>query len=138
ASAKTNPGGEDRPAYAETDYPHRAFGWSALRALRSGKYLYIQAPERELYNQSADPAAARNLAGDTKAVADTMAAQLDDFRQKTSQTLIDRKSTRLNSSHVAISYAVFCLKKKKYAPSDSIDLLVDFASRKVSWHKRDI
>src|SRR5439155_11536299 len=28
---------------------------------------------------------------------------------------IDRKSTRLNSSHVAISYAVFCLKKKKNA-----------------------
>src|SRR5439155_13043241 len=26
----------------------------------------------------------------------------------------DRKSTRLNSSHVAISYAVFCLKKKKW------------------------
>src|SRR5207253_4516444 len=38
----------------------------------------------------------------------------------------DRKSTRLNSSHVAISYAVFCLKKKKipgqwaYAPDDSL------------------
>src|SRR5690625_6499945 len=29
------------------------------------------------------------------------------------QAVIDRKSTRLNSSHVAISYAVFCLKKKK-------------------------
>src|SRR5690625_6444670 len=27
----------------------------------------------------------------------------------------DRKSTRLNSSHVAISYAVFCLKKKNYS-----------------------
>src|SRR5207302_10913391 len=27
----------------------------------------------------------------------------------------DRKSTRLNSSHVKISYAVFCLKKKKYS-----------------------
>src|SRR5256885_2521549 len=27
-------------------------------------------------------------------------------------TLIDRKSTRLNSSHLVISYAVFCLKKK--------------------------
>src|SRR5690554_7457870 len=27
--------------------------------------------------------------------------------------LVDRKSTRLNSSHVRISYAVFCLKKKK-------------------------
>src|SRR5258708_10314246 len=28
---------------------------------------------------------------------------------------LDRKSTRLNSSHQIISYAVFCLKKKKYA-----------------------
>src|SRR5690625_3880757 len=27
--------------------------------------------------------------------------------------VLDRKSTRLNSSHVAISYAVFCLKKKR-------------------------
>src|SRR5690606_41175544 len=27
---------------------------------------------------------------------------------------LDRKSTRLNSSHVKISYAVFCLKKKRY------------------------
>src|SRR5205814_8391532 len=29
---------------------------------------------------------------------------------------IDRKSTRLNSSHLGISYAVFCLKKKKIHP----------------------
>src|SRR5690606_40598706 len=32
----------------------------------------------------------------------------------------DRKSTRLNSSHVKISYAVFCLKKKKTKRKDSI------------------
>src|SRR3712207_8048635 len=31
----------------------------------------------------------------------------------TLQAFIDRKSTRLNSSHANISYAVFCLKKKK-------------------------
>src|SRR5215208_8130473 len=31
----------------------------------------------------------------------------------------DRKSTRLNSSHVAISYAVFCLKKKKHKRDDA-------------------
>src|SRR2546426_1050230 len=30
---------------------------------------------------------------------------------------VDRKSTRLNSSHLVISYAVFCLKKKKYDPA---------------------
>src|SRR3989442_5826279 len=32
---------------------------------------------------------------------------------KTIVEVVDRKSTRLNSSHVRISYAVFCLKKKK-------------------------
>src|SRR5690606_41648582 len=32
----------------------------------------------------------------------------------------DRKSTRLNSSHVKISYAVFCLKKKKNQTSTSL------------------
>src|SRR5690349_24179118 len=32
----------------------------------------------------------------------------------------DRKSTRLNSSHVEISYAVFCLKKKKKVPNNTI------------------
>src|SRR5690349_20342972 len=38
---------------------------------------------------------------------------LDDSRLVTSLAKEDRKSTRLNSSHVEISYAVFCLKKKK-------------------------
>src|SRR5437870_1746772 len=40
-----------------------------------------------------------------------MAEQTRPVRRKVA--LKDRKSTRLNSSHVAISYAVFCLKKKK-------------------------
>src|SRR5256885_5311272 len=31
---------------------------------------------------------------------------------------VDRKSTRLNSSHLVISYAVFCLKKKKTYPKN--------------------
>src|SRR5256712_5633878 len=35
------------------------------------------------------------------------------------QIRIDRKSTRLNSSHDQISYAVFCLKKKKRTQSQS-------------------
>src|SRR5207253_11181256 len=35
----------------------------------------------------------------------------------------DRKSTRLNSSHVAISYAVFCLKKKKTANNHQVAAL---------------
>src|SRR5699024_11429039 len=38
---------------------------------------------------------------------------LSETDMKTFNRLGDRKSTRLNSSHVSISYAVFCLKKKK-------------------------
>src|SRR5437667_3378767 len=34
---------------------------------------------------------------------------------------IDRKSTRLNSSHITISYAVFCLKKKKKRKSHDVN-----------------
>src|SRR5690554_7486288 len=36
-----------------------------------------------------------------------------DAHQRVAAEILDRKSTRLNSSHVRISYAVFCLKKKK-------------------------
>src|SRR5436305_9660857 len=36
---------------------------------------------------------------------------------------IDRKSTRLNSSHVRISYAVFCLKKKKKKKNRGVRLM---------------
>src|SRR5256885_8715221 len=35
------------------------------------------------------------------------------FVEDPGQLTLDRKSTRLNSSHLVISYAVFCLKKKK-------------------------
>src|SRR3712207_7526107 len=37
---------------------------------------------------------------------------------------LDRKSTRLNSSHANISYAVFCLKKKNYLAFDADDQLI--------------
>jgi len=80
----TGDGAPDRSVYAETDYPHRAFGWSSLRALRAGKYLYIDAPQRELYDQSTDPGALHNLVNSSQAVADTMVSQLEEFRRKTS------------------------------------------------------
>src|SRR3989442_8184466 len=43
----------------------------------------------------------------------------------------DRKSTRLNSSHVRISHAVFCLKKKKRVPAGygKVAVLIELRSR---------
>src|SRR5256885_11391525 len=45
----------------------------------------------------------------------------------------DRKSTRLNSSHLVISYAVFCLKKKK---KKNIDMKLDTKPLHFISHKR--
>src|SRR5690554_7635313 len=44
---------------------------------------------------------------------DFLGLKNDDITTLRFPEFIDRKSTRLNSSHVRISYAVFCLKKKK-------------------------
>jgi arylsulfatase A-like enzyme/Flp pilus assembly protein TadD len=74
----------DLPAYAETDYPHRAFGWSALRSLRTGKYLFVRAPKRELYDQSQDQSAAHNLEASSPAVSGTLETQVDNFHDQTS------------------------------------------------------
>src|SRR2546426_5587573 len=45
---------------------------------------------------------------------DRLALAAEHHRQLLPLEARDRKSTRLNSSHLVISYAVFCLKKKKY------------------------
>src|SRR3712207_7025460 len=42
-----------------------------------------------------------------------LVGQLGDDELHAAASVLDRKSTRLNSSHANISYAVFCLKKKK-------------------------
>src|SRR3712207_7058050 len=47
------------------------------------------------------------------------------------QDLLDRKSTRLNSSHANMSYAVFCLNKKKpiyRMPSSSLNITLHFTN----------
>src|SRR5437588_6890308 len=55
-----------------------------------------------------------------------------DRRVERRQHGLDRKSTRLNSSHTVSSYAVFCLKKKRSAASanaNGLDVLADNADR---------
>jgi arylsulfatase A-like enzyme/Tfp pilus assembly protein PilF len=95
-----------RPVYAESAYGHLSFGWSTLRAWRTGKYLYIEAPERELYDQSVDPLAAHNLALDSQAVVDTAAAQIAEFYRKTKGTAAERTklSPEQNESLNALGY----------------------------------
>jgi arylsulfatase A-like enzyme/Flp pilus assembly protein TadD len=60
--------------YCETFYPNE-FGWSALRALRSGRFKYIDAPKPELYDLVADPQENHNLYQTKQAVALELKAQ---------------------------------------------------------------
>src|SRR5690242_21006689 len=57
-----------------------------------------------------------------------------DIRPPKRRELLDRKSTRLNSSHMSISYAVFCLKKKKIIIRASTTQYP--TRRKISWQTR--
>lgn len=103
AKAGTAPASEaaawhDRPAYSQADYPHIAFGWSALQSLRTGKYLYVQAPKRELYDQTADPKEEHNLASSSSAVADTLAGRVQAFRDKTTSK---KEAPKLSDEKVA-------------------------------------
>jgi arylsulfatase A-like enzyme/Tfp pilus assembly protein PilF len=74
----------DRPAYAETDYPRRGFGWAPLASLRADRFLFIRAPRLELYDQVADAAALRNLVSSRAGIADSMDRALRDFLVRSS------------------------------------------------------
>src|SRR2546422_8283836 len=65
----------------------------------------FRSPAIEIYRGFAAPGAP-GKAADSRLVFTIPSGVLDNY-------LTDRKSTRLNSSHGYISYAVFCLKKKK-------------------------
>lgn len=69
----------DRPVYAETEYPRRAFGWSALTSWRAERFLYVRAPRRELYDTASDPGEQRNLADTRARVVDGIDAELEQF-----------------------------------------------------------
>ena len=62
--------------YAETYYPRFHYGWSELRALRAGRFKYIEAPRPELYDIELDPGETKNLYEERRALADRMAAEL--------------------------------------------------------------
>ena len=60
------------PAYAESLLPLLHYGWSDLRALRDGRWKYIQAPRPELYDLEADPGETRDLAAEMPARAEAL------------------------------------------------------------------
>ncbi len=124
ASAESKAGKlPDRAIYSESDYGHRAFGWSDLRSWRVQKYLYIQAPKKELYDESADPSDLNNLAPTAKAVADTLDGQLSKFRKETSGAAIEK--TQLDPARVESLRALGYLSSEGESSNSKEKVLVD-------------
>src|SRR5437870_9740464 len=78
-------------------------------------FFFTDTATTEIYTLSLHDALPISAADDDRAGTDRRASRDDSQAgdHGVSEARVDRKSTRLNSSHVAISYAVFCLKKKK-------------------------
>ena len=71
-------------AVSETWYPRHHYGWSELTSIRDGRYHFIAAPRRELYDTQTDPLETRNIAESNPARADTQERALRDFIARTS------------------------------------------------------
>src|SRR5439155_23505423 len=100
-----------RPPLRSPLFPYTTLFRSLLRALRGGRRRIerkrlraAQAPGRAHHGR-------RGPAGEV-AIRKAQPQGRDGAAEALRTGPVDRKSTRLNSSHVAISYAVFCLKKK--------------------------
>ena len=64
-------------AYSESYYARNHYGWSELRALRSGRYKLIQTTRPELYDLERDPEELQNLYDTRRDLADRLARALD-------------------------------------------------------------
>jgi choline-sulfatase len=69
-------------AYSETFYPLNSFGWSPLHALETSRYHYIDAPQPELYDLTADPEEKNNLVTSQGATASVLKEKLESLWQR--------------------------------------------------------
>src|SRR2546426_5379273 len=90
---------------------YRCFFFSfSLSSFYSSFFFFNDTATTEIYTLSLHDALPISGPGATRATRSSTAASIPTSPAPISR---DRKSTRLNSSHLVISYAVFCLKKKK-------------------------
>src|SRR5437899_11670126 len=87
---------------------------SASDPLRLPFFFFFNAPATtEIYTLSLhDALPISGATGDIQQATQLARAMVCQWGMSDKLGMVDRKSTRLNSSHLGISYAVFCLKKK--------------------------
>jgi arylsulfatase A-like enzyme/Flp pilus assembly protein TadD len=73
---------QDLLGYSETWYPRYHYGWSELTAVRDGRYKFITAPRRELYDTQADPGELHDIAASNPRVAEALERALAEMTAK--------------------------------------------------------
>ena len=73
-------------AYSESLYAFNHYGWSEIKALRSGRFKYIATTKPELYDLERDPGEQTNLYTERRSLADRMAAELQRLAKETPQS----------------------------------------------------
>jgi len=73
---------QDLLGFSETWYPRYHYGWSELTAVRDGRYKFIAAPRRELYDTRTDPGELHDVAASNPRVADALERALADMTAK--------------------------------------------------------
>jgi choline-sulfatase len=84
-------------ALSETYYPRYHYGWSELVALRDGRYEFIRAPRRELYDLRFDPREGEDLSSADSSKADTLSTALEVMLARVAQPSAARGPERVDS-----------------------------------------
>ena len=81
----------DLLAFGETWYPRYHYGWSELTEVRDGRYKFIAAPRRELYDTQADPGETQDLSASHPRIADALERALRDMVARTAASATPQK-----------------------------------------------
>ncbi len=81
----------DLLAYSETWYPRYHYGWSELTSVRDGRFKFIAAPRRELYDIAADPGETRELSAENPRMADALERALQDIAKRTATRAVTQQ-----------------------------------------------
>ena len=94
----------DLEAYSETMYPRDHFGWSDLRAIRSGRFKFIVAPRPELYDLWADSAERVNLYDTRRTLAAKLADALRALQERNPDHAVDALDPEVAARLSAVGY----------------------------------
>jgi choline-sulfatase len=122
-------GDPDRPAYAESYYQNVLLGWSPLRAARTGRWKFIEAPRPELYDLESDPGELRNRIDDRAALASGLQRALPSLRADASPsraaTAAGESAERLRSLGYVAGSTIPSPGTRAVDPKDRVEVWAD-------------